>query len=176
MLSILKDQAIHKNYNRSNYESTSYQYFFQAHRLELIFSKGLDSYYKILGILHFYHNCKIHFNEDEFSYQDINLLVIHVYIFSAMKEFYPFMNIEKHLNMIYSFYSTSHKRSNSLKEFLDMRDLAQFKLNYIFTVRWVSIFSCLTKLFQSPSKNFKLHVIYYRNFRITTLMLIKPSL
>ena len=55
-----------------------------------------------------------------------------------MKKYDTFKNIEKYVNRLYSFYSKSHKRHNSLREFLKALNKPQFSLSKIFDIRWVS--------------------------------------
>lgn len=56
----------------------------------------------------------------------------------AMKRFETFKNIEKYVNRLYSFYKKSHKRNNSLRDFLKAQSKTPFSLSKIFDIRWVS--------------------------------------
>lgn len=57
---------------------------------------------------------------------------------NSMKMFTSFHNVERLANKLYRFYSVSHKRSNSLADFLKMENDSRFHLSYVFDVRWVT--------------------------------------
>ena len=58
----------------------------------------------------------------------------------AMKKFAMFDYFEKGLKSTYSFYHVSHKRQNSLNEFVKEINEPKFRLATIFDVRWISSF------------------------------------
>ena len=52
---------------------------------------------------------------------------------NSMKKFFTFMNIEKVCNFAYRYLHVSHKRTNALKEFLEVEHEDMFNLSYIFS-------------------------------------------
>ena len=59
---------------------------------------------------------------------------------NAMEGFSIFNYFDSAMRALYSFYSVSHKRRNSLHEFLDFINKPTFRLNAIFNVRWIASF------------------------------------
>ena len=59
---------------------------------------------------------------------------------NSMKGFSMFDYFEKGLKSAYSFYHTSHKRQNSLNQFVKEINEPKFRLATIFDVRWISSF------------------------------------
>ena len=59
---------------------------------------------------------------------------------SAMEEFSMFEYFERALKALYAFYHASHKRQNSLNEFLKEISEPLFRLAAVFDVRWMSSF------------------------------------
>ena len=52
---------------------------------------------------------------------------------NSMKKFKSFANVEIVCNFAYKYFHVSHKREQSLKEFLEVEDEDMFHLVYIFT-------------------------------------------
>ena len=59
---------------------------------------------------------------------------------NAMEKFSIFNYFDSAMRSLYSFYSVSHKRLNSLKEFLKAIHMPKFRLGAIFNVRWIASF------------------------------------
>ena len=59
---------------------------------------------------------------------------------NAMEGFSIFNYFDSAMRALYSFYSVSHKRMNSLLEFLKFVNMPKFRLAAIFDVRWIASF------------------------------------
>ena len=57
---------------------------------------------------------------------------------NSMEEYDSFQKIEAEANILYSFFSRSHKRFGDLQDYLSEHELNEFNLHYIKKTRWVA--------------------------------------
>ena len=77
---------------------------------------------------------------------------------SAMEEFCMFENFEINLKTTYSFYKASHKRQNSLNEFMKEISEPLFRLAAVFDVRWMSSFKIAVDKLKNNYANLVKHL------------------
>ena len=75
-----------------------------------------------------------------------------------MEEFCMFENFESNLKTTYSFYKASHKRQNSLNEFMKEISEPLFRLAAVFDVRWMSSFKIAVDKLKNNYANLVKHL------------------